>query len=286
MQCFISRVAAYPERLQYIYFDAVLVLRAVARLGTYLSAYDYCAAGTHDDDTETHARLSKIIDIASRVGRFDESVLFRGENANVLKAEFKEHFRNVTRIMDCVGCDRCRLWGKVQTTGIATALKVLFELDTMALECVPFPSRPSVSRYSCLCFLSPKSNANLLQRSEVVALINVLHRLVESLHMVQDFRRMWAETGVEEEARLIKVVETEAESAPKAHHSPDANAPSPPQNFLADLLDKVACWVRACRDGTVGCFRGLIDGLTAVLDAAASVFKLSGKDQGPGRSDL
>ena len=25
MQCFISRVAAYPERLQYIYFDAVLV---------------------------------------------------------------------------------------------------------------------------------------------------------------------------------------------------------------------------------------------------------------------
>lgn len=54
----------------------------------------------------------------------------------MLKAEFKEHFRNVTRIMDCVGCDKCRLWGKVQTTGIATALKVLFELDEKALECV------------------------------------------------------------------------------------------------------------------------------------------------------
>ena len=59
---------------------------------------------------------------------------------------------------------------------------------------------------------------------------------------------MWAETGVEEEARLIKVVESESESAPKAHHSPDANAPSRPQNFLAELLDRVACWVRACRD--------------------------------------
>ncbi|KAI1794119.1 endoplasmic oxidoreductin [Ganoderma leucocontextum] len=266
LQCFISRVAAYPERLQYIYFDAVLVLRAVARLGSYLSAYDYCATGTHGDDAETHARLSKVIDIARRVGRFDETVLFRGENANVLKAEFKNHFRNVTRIMDCVGCDRCRLWGKVQTTGIATALKILFELDTMALD--------------------PKSNANLLQRSEVVALMNVLHRLVESLHMVQHFRRMWAESGVEEEARLIKVAESEAESAPKAHHSPDANAPSPPQHFLVDLLDRVACWVRACRDGTVGCFRGLIDGVTAILNVAASVFKLSGKDQGPGRSDL
>lgn len=287
LQCFISRVAAYPERLQYIYFDAVLVLRAVARLGPYLSAYDYCATGTHDDDTETHARLSKVIDIASRVGRFDETVLFRGENANVLKAEFKEHFRNVTRIMDCVGCDRCRLWGKVQTTGIATALKVLFELDTKTLEYVHlFFSYLSLVSLILLPRYSPKSNANLLQRSEVVALINVLHRLVESLHMVQDFRRMWAETGVEEEARLIKVVESESESAPKAHHSPDANAPSRPQNFLADLLDRVACWVRACRDGTVGCFRGFIDGVTAVLEAATSVFKLSGKDQGPGRSDL
>lgn len=53
-----------------------------------------------------------------------------------MKEEFKEHFRNVTRIMDCVGCDKCRLWGKVQTTGVATALKVLFELDEKALECV------------------------------------------------------------------------------------------------------------------------------------------------------
>ena len=68
------------------------------------------------------------------------------EHEQVLKEEFKAHFRNVTRIMDCVGCDKCRLWGKVQTTGIATALKILFELDEKALECVPFlPSllRPS-----------------------------------------------------------------------------------------------------------------------------------------------
>ena len=28
--------------------------------------------------------------------------------------------------MDCVGCDKCRLWGKVQTHGMGTALKILF----------------------------------------------------------------------------------------------------------------------------------------------------------------
>ncbi len=28
--------------------------------------------------------------------------------------DFKVHFRNISRIMDCVGCDKCRLWGKLQ----------------------------------------------------------------------------------------------------------------------------------------------------------------------------
>lgn len=28
--------------------------------------------------------------------------------------------------MDCVGCDKCKLWGKVQTQALGTALKILF----------------------------------------------------------------------------------------------------------------------------------------------------------------
>lgn len=38
--------------------------------------------------------------------------------------------------MDCVGCDKCRLWGKIQTSGVGTALKILFELDENALKYV------------------------------------------------------------------------------------------------------------------------------------------------------
>ena len=38
--------------------------------------------------------------------------------------------------MDCVGCDKCRLWGKLQTSGVGTALKILFELDETSLEYV------------------------------------------------------------------------------------------------------------------------------------------------------
>ena len=41
-------------------------------------------------------------------------------------------------------------------------------------------------------FSSYKSNPQLLQRSEVVALFNTAHRFTESLHFVDEFRRLWA----------------------------------------------------------------------------------------------
>src|SRR6266478_3301929 len=84
LQCYVSRIASHPERLQYIYFNTVLLLRAVARLGPYLSAYDYCASGAHEDDAITYSRLEKILEIAGVAGKFDETALFRGESANVL----------------------------------------------------------------------------------------------------------------------------------------------------------------------------------------------------------
>lgn len=76
-------MASHPERLQYVYFNTVLLLRAVARLGPYLSVYDYCASGTREDDAITYSRLEKVIEVARAAGKFDETTLFKGENANV-----------------------------------------------------------------------------------------------------------------------------------------------------------------------------------------------------------
>ena len=46
---------------------------------------------------------------------FDETKLFQGQFRE-LKEEFRLKFLNISRIMDCVGCDKCRLWGKVQVS--------------------------------------------------------------------------------------------------------------------------------------------------------------------------
>jgi hypothetical protein len=54
---------------------------------------------------------------------FQRLLLFQ---AAQLKIEFRDHFRNITSIMDCVSCEKCKLWGKLQTTGLGTALKILF----------------------------------------------------------------------------------------------------------------------------------------------------------------
>jgi ERO1-like protein beta len=198
LECFIERVASHPERLQYIYFNTVLLLRAISRIGPYLSAYDICSSDLHSeyhlDEAQVKDQLHSVVSIADRVGMFDESILFKGDNA-VLKEEFKDHFRNVSRIMDCVGCARCRLWGKVQTSGLATAMKILFELDEKTLESVSFVTHAFSYLFTDDSFLnlySPGFNPQLLQRSEVVALINTAHRFSESLHFVDEFRRLWA----------------------------------------------------------------------------------------------
>jgi ERO1-like protein beta len=66
-----------------MYFNTVLLLRAVSRLGPYLSEYDYCSTGTHEEDAHTKGLLGSIIDIAHQVGKFDEKLMFAGEDANV-----------------------------------------------------------------------------------------------------------------------------------------------------------------------------------------------------------
>lgn len=85
---------------------------------------------------------------------FDEAKLWQGENGPELKQEIQKQFRNIryvlnlsallhimrftnlklqhfvhSAIMDCVGCEKCRLWGKLQVLGLGTALKILFSVD-------------------------------------------------------------------------------------------------------------------------------------------------------------
>lgn len=48
---------------------------------------------------------------------------FYAENPKVRL--YQKYIHNISRIMNCVECEKCRLYGKMQTYGIGTALKIL-----------------------------------------------------------------------------------------------------------------------------------------------------------------
>ncbi|KAF8824818.1 hypothetical protein HHX47_DHR7000111 [Lentinula edodes] len=173
VQCYITRVASHPERLEYIYFNTVLLLRAISRMTPYLEQYDYFHGTSDTQIDEAKRNLEKVVDIARRVGRFDESQMFTGLAAIALREDFKAHFRNVSRIMDCIECDQCRLWGKVQTAGLATAMKILFELDDNVFS-----------------FAANSSVETIIQRSELAALFNTANRFSESIQAAVRFLSM------------------------------------------------------------------------------------------------
>ncbi|KAL2165345.1 hypothetical protein VTH06DRAFT_642 [Thermothelomyces fergusii] len=212
--CYLGRLHAHPDRISNLYFNYALLTRAVAKLGPHLARpgdYTFCL-GDPDQDAATRAKVMAVAERAASVPQtLDESLMFRDGEGPSLKEDFRNRFRNVSRLMDCVGCDKCRLWGKLQTAGYGTALKVLFEFDNNNNDNDPAPAAPD-----------PAPSVPVLKRTELVALFNTYARLSNSLEAVQKFRKMVRQLPVEAEA------EAEAEPADKSEEDDDDDENDPP----------------------------------------------------------
>jgi hypothetical protein len=127
LDCFIERVGKFPDRIQNLYFTFIFMIRAVAKLTPYLKKYTFCD-GTNDWELAKNL-VEKVTETLTFCPlTFNEKQLFQQPN-QALKLEFRDKFRNISNIMDCVSCEKCRLWGKLQTMGLGTALKILFSYD-------------------------------------------------------------------------------------------------------------------------------------------------------------
>ncbi|KAL8936769.1 MAG: hypothetical protein Q9216_004754, partial [Gyalolechia sp. 2 TL-2023] len=169
LQCYTDRLATQPERVSNLYFNYALLLRAVTKIRTYLENYTFCS-GDAAQDAATKQKVLHLADSAAQHPRiFDESIMFQDPQDKDLKEDFRNRFRNVSRLMDCVGCDKCRLWGKLQTVGYGTALKVLLEYEE-----------------------SKNGENPPLRRTELVALVNTLDRVARSLSSLREMREMVA----------------------------------------------------------------------------------------------
>lgn len=157
-----------PLWLRNLYFVYLLELRALAKAAPYLVQDPFY---TSSESEEVQAAVRALLDVTRRFpSHFNDSAMFNGgKNAAELKEEFKTHFRNISRIMDCVGCDKCRLWGKLQVQGLGTAFKILFTKN----------------------FGQPESRRKFqLTRTELVSLFNGFGRLSNSIYQLSNFHRL------------------------------------------------------------------------------------------------
>lgn len=221
LQCYKERLHSHPERISNLYFNYALMLRAVGKLRAYVQDYTYCT-GDARQDHKTKTMLFTLADTIPEGPKiFDESVMFQDQTLTgiELKEDFRNRFRNVSRIMDCVGCDKCRLWGKLQTNGFGTALKVLFEFGGEEEK---------------------EEEQPLLRRTELVALVNTLDKISSALKALEHFREM---IRVEHEQELDEAEEqVSTVKAPPTDKKPLSPPSSPQQiktsyNNLDDLDD-------------------------------------------------
>ena len=166
-----------PERLRNLHFAYVVLLRALERATPFLYNFPFAAGEDVEEDKYTMRLVQRLLDshvlksAAGIFGAFDEQRMFavpkssapsssaaREDNVVELKTKFKGVFQNVSAVLDCVSCQKCRLHGKIQLLGMGTALKMLLLPEALI--------------------------ASSVTRAELVALFNTLHKFGKAIRAV------------------------------------------------------------------------------------------------------
>lgn len=189
---FIKAVGGHKERIENLYFSFLFLLRSITKAQEALSNYHYNTGNvTEDSETLTMVRQflvsSSVQETSDNIlsnkveecaNGFDESQLFqfssisnsqywntKTETNKGLYDDFRDKFRNVTKIMNCVSCEKCKVWGKLQILGIATSIKLLLSSEKEIQD-------------------------NFLSRQEIISLINTLHQFASSVQFVATMSEM------------------------------------------------------------------------------------------------
>jgi len=159
---FLKRFEGKNEYLKNLYFVFLLELRALNKVGNYLlTKVNWQSSG---DQLQTREAIKDVLKVIGKFKwKFDENVFNLKEFRN---AEFAEHFHNIsTTIMDCVACDKCKLWGKVQIHALGTAFKILL---------TDFDNKVQLNNFH-------------LHRHEISTLFNGITRLSDSINNLRQF---------------------------------------------------------------------------------------------------
>lgn len=192
---FVERVGMHPDRLKNLYFTFLVVLRAATKLEPMLRRDELVIdSGFGDIDSDTHTRelLLTLVSSATQAGKWapaqanicragfkegdffgcdgiqsfnnttENELIYEHRQHRQLREEFRSKIFNISTVMNCVTCEKCKLWGKLQAMGLGTAAKLLF---------------PAVSGSDA----TATATGAMVTKQELVALINFLNQLTKSV---------------------------------------------------------------------------------------------------------
>eukprot|EP01054_Gregarina_sp_Poly1_P000053 Gregarina_sp_Poly_1__52@NODE_100_length_14458_cov_232_622472_g87_i0_p3_GENE_NODE_100_length_14458_cov_232_622472_g87_i0NODE_100_length_14458_cov_232_622472_g87_i0_p3_ORF_typecomplete_len555_score76_32ERO1/PF04137_15/2_3e80ShK/PF01549_24/0_049_NODE_100_length_14458_cov_232_622472_g87_i024824146 len=153
------RVAGNRQWLENLYLDFSLLLRTLAHVSGVVEACP-CYTGTEVEDSSTKGQLQELLRVVQMSPSGDPKrfaqPLFKRKQDLALR-----QFTNISRIFDCIECEKCRLHGKVKLTALQVAVKA---------GAGPSPVRS-------------------LERNEITALVNAIAYFGDAVLIVGKMRR-------------------------------------------------------------------------------------------------
>ena len=166
VSCVTNKFLYHKDKIDYLFFLYSLMLKAANKAVPFLLQYDY-SSGNRTEDEMTLKLIKEIfryelenMDIIEEAFQ-DTYVYFENFISSNRLPELIMRFRNISSIIDCVTCSKCRMHAKLEVFGIATMLKIMFASSTEELK---------------------KS----MSRNELVSFINLFAKLCKSVSNVEE----------------------------------------------------------------------------------------------------
>ncbi|CAI2370118.1 unnamed protein product [Moneuplotes crassus] len=151
---YLERVGLHEGRLENLFFTYSLALKAINNLSGKIDEFSYLSDNPQVDN-EVKETLNDLIENSIKIceNPFREENMFTQWTKEQFTNTIKPVFYNITRILDCVTCEKCKLYGKLQFTGLTAVMKIMFGQE----------------------------KESKLTRNEMVGLINLMAKLSDSI---------------------------------------------------------------------------------------------------------
>ena len=157
---FYERIGKFPDRIANLYYLYVFLMDVVIDISDTLPKYTY--------DTTSRIRNEGIQEqmlwLSHYIKQFPDPTLIEQDllskaSKQELTEEMLPTFKNITDVLECVGCNVCKLNAKVQFMGLATTLKILFT----------------------------EHNQTLVTENELIGLFNLMFRISNSISWYESY---------------------------------------------------------------------------------------------------